>query len=272
MVKTFFLIFTALYISLLAQNDYIIKLVNPIQIDNKNLEFDVTINSTGPDFILSSYQCAFTFDLTFDNSDSISLEYAVNSSELANIPVYIIGFDTSDQQNKLIFISGIGNDIIAGKERLIGKFRISSTKEFTEESLNLKWNFTGAVNTILTDINFFNITEPTNHINFDNTITDVNAEKILPKKYSLEQNYPNPFNPLTTIEYTIQSDLKSTTTDVKLVVFDILGRKVKTLVNQKQKSGNYEIKFNAGNLASGAYFYKLEAGNFTQVKKMILLK
>ncbi|MBK7104210.1 MAG: T9SS type A sorting domain-containing protein [Ignavibacteriae bacterium] len=272
MFKTFFLIFTVLNISLFAQSDYIIKLINPIQIDNKNLEFDVTINSTGPDFILSSYQCAFTFDLTFNNSDSISLEYSVNSSELANIPVYIIGFDTSDQQNKLIFISGIGNDIISGKEKLIGKFRISSTKEFTEESLNLKWNFTGAVNTILTDINFLNITEPTNHINFDNTITNVKDSKVLPEKYSLEQNYPNPFNPTTKIKYTIQSNLKNSTTNVKLVVFDILGREVKTLINEKQKSGNYEIIFNARNLASGAYFYKLDAGNFTQVKKMILLK
>lgn len=87
--------------------------------------------------------------------------------------------------------------------------------------------------------------------------------------FSLKQNYPNPFNPSTTIEYSI---LKAA--DVNLNIFDITGRCVLNLVNKYQSSGNYKIDFSAkeNNLPSGLYFYKLEAGEFKDVKKMIILK
>ena len=88
-----------------------------------------------------------------------------------------------------------------------------------------------------------------------------------PKEYSLFQNYPNPFNPSTVIRFAIpQSGL------VKLKVFDILGREVKTLVNDELTSGVHEIEFNASNLSSGIYFYRIESGSFVQTKKMILIK
>jgi len=106
--------------------------------------------------------------------------------------------------------------------------------------------------------------------------TDVSEEnESTPKRFSLSQNYPNPFNPGTTIKYTIPSNGKSETTNgmsVQLKVFDILGREVTTLVNQKQKPGSYEIVFDASKYASGIYFYKLKSGDFVQVKKMMLLK
>ena len=88
-----------------------------------------------------------------------------------------------------------------------------------------------------------------------------------PSKYSLFQNYPNPFNPSTTIEFSIPvSGL------VKLTVFDILGRKVNTLVNENLAAGSYKFIFDARELPSGAYFYRIEATNFAQTKKMLLLK
>ena len=86
-------------------------------------------------------------------------------------------------------------------------------------------------------------------------------------KFDLSQNYPNPFNPSTIIKYSIPSD-----GNVKLTVFNVLGQKVTTLVNGYIKAGTYSINFNASNLNSGLYFYKLESGNFTSVKKMLLLK
>jgi len=88
-----------------------------------------------------------------------------------------------------------------------------------------------------------------------------------PEKYSLSQNYPNPFNPSTTIEYQIPEMV-----NVNLVVYDILGRKVKTLVNEVQNAGNYKVIFNAEGIASGVYFYKLTAGNFTNIKKVVYIK
>ena len=90
---------------------------------------------------------------------------------------------------------------------------------------------------------------------------------IIPAEYKLYQNYPNPFNPVTTIKYDI---VKSQ--DVKLAVYDILGREVATLVNASQQPGSYEVSWDASNFASGIYFYTLTSGNFTTTKKLILLK
>ena len=95
-----------------------------------------------------------------------------------------------------------------------------------------------------------------------------------PSSFSLEQNYPNPFNPSTTIKYSIllpnvgNENFRS----VQLIVYDILGREVATLVNKNQPSGNYEVNFNASRLSSGVYFYSLKAGDYSSLKKMILLK
>jgi len=102
------------------------------------------------------------------------------------------------------------------------------------------------------------------------TITDVDDE--IKHTFSLEQNYPNPFNPNTTINFTIPSNVKSETSNTMLIVYDILGREVATLVNQQMQPGNHEVSFNADNFSSGMYFYKLTTGNFVQTKKMLLIK
>ncbi len=90
--------------------------------------------------------------------------------------------------------------------------------------------------------------------------------------FSLNQNYPNPFNPSTTIKYSISESMKSEISNVKIIVYDILGREVATLVNEQQKPGNYEVIFNAIKLPSGTYFYQLTASSFVQTKKMLLIK
>ena len=89
----------------------------------------------------------------------------------------------------------------------------------------------------------------------------------VPQVYSLSQNYPNPFNPVTNIKFSIPA-----AGNVKLVIFDILGREVKTLLNDVKPAGNYVVDFNAAELSSGAYFYRLESGNFVETKKMLLVK
>lgn len=87
------------------------------------------------------------------------------------------------------------------------------------------------------------------------------------KGYDLKQNYPNPFNPTTTIEYTLNKN-----SDVKIIIYDMLGKEVNTLVNQKQISGTYKLNLNAGNLSSGTYFYSLIVDGAAESKKMILIK
>jgi hypothetical protein len=91
--------------------------------------------------------------------------------------------------------------------------------------------------------------------------------EIIPAEFALYQNYPNPFNPSTTIQYSVKERAS-----VELVLYDILGRQVVVLVNEEQDAGYYKINFNAGRLASGIYFYRIQAGNFIETKKMILLK
>jgi photosystem II stability/assembly factor-like uncharacterized protein len=94
----------------------------------------------------------------------------------------------------------------------------------------------------------------------------------VPDKFLLYQNYPNPFNPMTNIKFTIPSNVKSQTSNIKLVVFDILGKEIATLVNEKLEVGTYEVSWDASQYPSGVYFYKLNTENFSETKKMILLK
>lgn len=92
----------------------------------------------------------------------------------------------------------------------------------------------------------------------------------IPDGFSLHQNYPNPFNPVTKIRFDVPSS--SHFSNVRLTVFDAAGRKVEELVNQILAAGSYEADFNAGNRSSGVYFYELAAGDFTETKKMVVLK
>ncbi|MFA5834674.1 MAG: T9SS type A sorting domain-containing protein [Bacteroidota bacterium] len=99
-------------------------------------------------------------------------------------------------------------------------------------------------------------------------ITDVKQSTTqLPEKYSLSQNFPNPFNPSTIIRYSLPSSA-----NVKLTVYDLLGREIATLVNEEQSAGLKEVEWNASAFSSGIYFYKITAGSFVDVKKMLIVK
>ncbi|MFZ1080307.1 MAG: T9SS type A sorting domain-containing protein [Candidatus Kryptoniota bacterium] len=110
--------------------------------------------------------------------------------------------------------------------------------------------------------------EPRTNSDFVGEIDAVKrAQSSIPTVFSLAQNYPNPFNPTTTIRYSIPNS-----SNVSMKIYNILGQEVATLVNQHQIAGNYTVTFDASRLASGVYFYRLNAGSFTAVKKMLLLK
>ncbi|MEE9448995.1 MAG: ScyD/ScyE family protein [Ignavibacteriaceae bacterium] len=101
----------------------------------------------------------------------------------------------------------------------------------------------------------------------NSTVSSVLTSPGLPEGFVLQQNYPNPFNPTTTIRYSLPSSRH-----VALKIYDILGREVITLVNELQAAGNYNIKFDAIKLSSGLYFYKITAGSFSKVRKMMLIR
>jgi hypothetical protein len=98
-------------------------------------------------------------------------------------------------------------------------------------------------------------------------VLKVSSDKITPNRYSLEQNYPNPFNPSTVIKFSVPS-----TSIVKLTIYNALGQKVSELVNSVLEAGTYNFNWDASKVASGIYFYQLEAGNYVSVKKMMLIK
>jgi hypothetical protein len=103
--------------------------------------------------------------------------------------------------------------------------------------------------------------------NFGYPMVSVEGEYSMPVNFSLHQNYPNPFNPGTVISYQLPVN-----SDVLLKIFDVLGSEIATLVDEYKPAGKYEVEFDASRLASGIYFYKLQAGDYTSVKKMILIK
>lgn len=109
---------------------------------------------------------------------------------------------------------------------------------------------------------------PRKNDDFVGWITDVENDLVLPSQYELLQNYPNPFNPSTKIEYSLPVE-----GNVTLKIFNLLGEEVRTLVNNEQKSaGKYSVTFDAANLATGIYIYRLQVSDFSSNKKMILLK
>ncbi len=103
---------------------------------------------------------------------------------------------------------------------------------------------------------------------FDPSITEVNnSQLLLNNSYELNQNFPNPFNPITTINYSLPQN-----SFVSIIVYDLLGRVVKTLVSENKLAGNYNISFDASNISSGIYYYTMAAENFRETKKLIVLK
>ncbi len=147
--------------------------------------------------------------------------------------------------------------------------RISSAEypiQITAENMNglklrVKDKISGEiVNKELAEGQAITVTQPIENL-------DILEEGILPTTYNIEQNYPNPFNPVTTIKYQIPQN-----GFVKIKIYDVLGKEVKTLVNQYQEAGYYSVKFDAGSLSSGIYFYRFESGNYTSIKKMMVIK
>jgi len=100
-----------------------------------------------------------------------------------------------------------------------------------------------------------------------NLVSVKNNEQNLPKSFLLNQNYPNPFNPTSIIRFQIKDSRL-----VILKVYDIIGKEVETLVNEKKSPGTYEVTFDGSRLSSGIYFYTLTAGDFKETKKLVLLK
>jgi len=133
------------------------------------------------------------------------------------------------------------------------------------DSVIVEWS--GGEVQILTDVEINSVT-----LIKEEVTTSVGQSENLDQEFELFQNYPNPFNPSTNIKFTVPSVGNESITSLRLVVYDVLGREIETLVNGNKMPGTYEVAFDASNLASGIYYYQLTTGNFIQTKKMMVVK
>jgi hypothetical protein len=227
---------------------------NPNVFSISNLEA-INLNISTLDFISATN---FTFTTITPNS-------AENTS-CAIIPVELKSFLYELEDNKVLLkwstateTNNMGFEIYRD-EKEIGFVEGHGTTTEEQEYLFIDTN-------VPSGTYFYSLIQ----IDFDGTTENVGEIEVVvdntPTEYSLTQNYPNPFNPTTNIKYTLPQD-----SYVVLNVYDVLGNKVTTLVNSHQQAGAYNVVFDGSNLSSGIYFYHLKAGEFTAIKKLLLLK
>ena len=230
----------------------------------------VTWSQVGADFDVSSSNPVRQMTVTVSH-----FSFYVATGKDSPMPVKLVSFNasvingnniklnwaTSSEQNNAGFeieraVVGSPNLVYNNIGFVIGNGNSNTTKNysFTDSKMN-----TGKYQ--------YRLKQVDNNGNFEyfNLSNEVNVAA--PGKYNLEQNYPNPFNPNTNIIYQIANN-----TFVSLKVYDMTGKEVTTLVNEIKAAGYYTVNFNASNLASGIYIYKLEAGSYTKVLKMVLVK
>ena len=141
-----------------------------------------------------------------------------------------------------------------GSENITVKFKPDLEKEYLDD-LHLRWDAEGQ--RIAQVVSLTGSADPNSSFKSENNIRD----------YYLSQNYPNPFNPSTTIQYSIPES-----GNVQLKIYNLLGEEVATLVNDFKNAGSYQVRFNASDLSSGIYYYRIESEKFIQVKKMVLIR
>lgn len=203
---------------------------------------------------------AFQFDILFDTTNFIILTEPRASFINISISTYTVALANTTGSMRIIWVSPLTTLNYGTAELLSLNFKVRPGAKFGSDSLRF-------ANGLVVDVNSQSL-----HPQFNNsTLNIITAVKDNPSLYSfsLDQNYPNPFNPSTTIRYRLSKE-----SFVRLSTFDLTGREVALLVREKQQAGDYSVPFyaNMSSLSSGVYFYKLDAGTFHQIRKMILLK
>jgi len=260
--------------------NYKLNVTNITFTSENTIEFDIYLMSAGEtkeEFRYALGQYFLDVNPKFANEGTLS--YSIVNSEL---PESMKPGSISVSGNQLrMSVNQISSDnssypVIPSSKPglLIARLKLeTSAEKFSKEDFDLKWssdenNFKTKIVAFKND-KLAEVTDINNHnIESDNNgNTEVENAAELPTEFSLSQNYPNPFNPSTVIHYSL---IDNGFTSLK--IYDISGKEVANLVNEMQTPGRYEVKFSGTNFASGVYFYKITAGNFSDVKRMFLIK
>ena len=276
-----FLLASALILSLTLrftfadQSKYELSLSNINYTSLTTIEFDIVLYNLSEEKGINNYssgQYFLEFNPEFANGGL--LNYSIVSSDL---PESFRPLNASISDNLLCLACNLPQTENAPELSrtgiLIARMKLeASSEKFSPYQLNLKWcgrdsKFRSKL--CLTDGKAVREIDDS-EIQLAGIMSKQNAlSKIaeIPKEFSIDQNFPNPFNPVTNLEFGI-SDLGF----VSLKVYDITGKEVATLVNEIKPSGRYEVKFDGSNFASGVYFYKIQTGNYSETRKMFLIK
>lgn len=254
---------------------YKISAENLTPVSANAFEFDIYLMHLNPDeskfeYILGQY--FFDFNPVIANGGTLT--YSIIGSELPQMfqprnPTVSgnqlkLAVNSVPPKNNLPQISAKSPGTLIARMRLE-----TSSKSFSGEELNLRLR-SGPENPFSKVFaykdNLITELKGIDEISADNNsiVKEVSA---IPTEFALQQNYPNPFNPSTAINYDLPVG-----SFVTMKIFDITGREIATLVNEMQNAGSYNIRFDGSNFASGVYFYRIQAGEFTQLKKMFLIK
>jgi hypothetical protein len=222
--------------------------------ENSPVEIDLTGNgeeSAEPLLAVSQFEIEFG---SVNNGDAEKLSFEVENQGSAQLEV---GVYLSDNANGVFSIlEGAGESVLDPSETMV------VSVEFTPDD---EGDFKGLIEIKHSAENEANPVEVA--LSGGGMLTSSDDLAGLPTEFSLEQNYPNPFNPVTQISYQLPEQ-----TDVTLRVYNVLGQYVATLVNTTQSPGEYSVSFDASDLSSGTYIYRLEAGNYVETNTMTLLK
>ena len=190
-------------------------------------------------------------DLTYDTRPPLSIPTNLLSKDGGGAVAVVSSEGLMYDSNVLYFYSSMMRTMIQNPNDPIGKSFKAASSEYVND-ISERFTFLG---------------DPAITVKHPAILTIVQHPLSDLKSYTLMQNYPNPFNPTTVITYNLPA-----ATNVTLIVYDMLGKEVKTLVNNSQSAGLHSVIFNARNLTSGIYFYRLHAGSFTETKKLVLMK
>ena len=233
-------------------------LLSDIRLDQKQIRFAGTSPKVSDNILLTnSFYMSEGRQLQFEEGFGLASKADGFLAENDWISVKI---DLVDQNNNIL---DIVSDININRENL----ESYATRSFTYKNSDIN-TFVKIRITFNSNIQDIGLSKMNYYISDDSENENIDSkETLFPEHFSLRQNYPNPFNPLTRIVYQIAQK-----SEVSIKIYDILGREVLTLVNEKKDPGEYTTIFNAVKLAGGVYIIKMKAGNFSKARKMMLLK
>lgn len=243
-----------------------------------NISFDIMAFENDEDnlnFVPTYYPSTINWqnatEITLSNSGLSNIDVLVYRINNTGGPFHIAGHIYKQTQavrpevDGAIIYAKIGDEFKAySLTKSSGAYRIDSLPSGTFTLFAQRMGYNGQ----LKNVEITNFSKDSIDFVFDNYLIGINNEGlIIPESYWLGNSFPNPFNPSVTIKFGLPK-----TSLTRIIIYDMLGREILRLVNEELKSGNYSINWNASGFASGIYFYRIEAGDFVETKKMILLK